>query len=133
MAKITVAGDAVVVTSSMKLEDLKTIQKYRPEALVLRGGEDGKEELFRICVTDGAGDVNKYGASFGRKAPDDSGLATITMCYDAPAGTNIKEAVADSIGYAVNKLNAIEGSLPTVLAQITAEKAAIMENITVAQ
>ena len=28
MAKITIAGDAAVVTSAMKLEDIKTIEKY---------------------------------------------------------------------------------------------------------
>ena len=43
MAKIVIAGDAVVVTSAMKLEDIKTIEKYRPKELVLKGGEDGKE------------------------------------------------------------------------------------------
>ena len=42
MAKITIAGDAVVVTSALKLEDIKTIEKYRRNALVLKGGEDGK-------------------------------------------------------------------------------------------
>mgnify|MGYP007049942276 CR=1 FL=1 len=31
MAKITIAGDAAVVTSAMKLEDIKTIEKYRPK------------------------------------------------------------------------------------------------------
>ena len=41
MAKITIAGDAAVVTSAMKLEDIKTIEKYRPKELVLKGGEDG--------------------------------------------------------------------------------------------
>ena len=41
MAKIVIAGDAVVVTSAMKLEDIKTIEKYRPKELVLKGGEDG--------------------------------------------------------------------------------------------
>ena len=46
MAKITIAGDAAVVTSAMKLEDIKTIEKYRPKELVLKGGEDGKEPIF---------------------------------------------------------------------------------------
>ena len=51
MAKIVIAGDAVVVTSAMKLEDIKTIEKYRPKELVLKGGEDGKEPIFGVGTT----------------------------------------------------------------------------------
>lgn len=54
MAKIVIAGDAVVVTSAMKLEDIKTIEKYRPKELVLKGGEDGKEPIFGVGTTHGA-------------------------------------------------------------------------------
>ena len=50
MAKVVIAGDAVVITSSMKLEDLLTIAKYRPDALVLKGGEDNKEVIFRVAA-----------------------------------------------------------------------------------
>ena len=42
MAKIVIAGDAVVITSALKLEDIKTIAKYNPKALTLMGGEDGR-------------------------------------------------------------------------------------------
>lgn len=37
MAKITIAGDAAVVTSAMKLEDIKTIEKYRPQGAGSQG------------------------------------------------------------------------------------------------
>lgn len=50
MAKIVIAGDAVVVTSAMKLEDIKTIEKYRPKELVLKGGEDGKEAIHSVSA-----------------------------------------------------------------------------------
>ena len=38
MAKIVIAGDAVVVKSELKLEDIKTIEKYNAKALTLTGG-----------------------------------------------------------------------------------------------
>lgn len=63
MAKIVIAGDAIVVTSAMKLEDIKTIEKYRPNALTLMGGEDGKEPIFAIGTTEGCGNINQVGAS----------------------------------------------------------------------
>lgn len=132
MAKIVIAGDAIVITSSMKLEDIQTIQKYRPKELVLRGGEDGKEPVFAIGVTNGAGNINEVGASFGRSSHDDEKFATITMVTDGVTG-DVKEWVADRIGGAIINLNKLEEKLPAVLAEIEGQKAEVMGNITVAQ
>ena len=131
MAKITIAGDAVVVTSALKLEDIKTIEKYRRDALVLKGGEDGKEPIFAIGTTDGCGNINEVGASFGRETHDDEKLAVITMCTGVGTSGDIKEWVADRI--AIINLNKLEEKLPAVLDEIAAEKAQVMSNITVAQ
>lgn len=131
MAKITIAGDAVVVTSALKLEDIKTIKKYRPDALVLKGGEDGKEPIFCLGVTSGSGNINKYGAEFGTETHDDDKLAVMTLICRTEG--DIKETVADSIGAYVMTLNKLEEALPTVLNEIAAEKEQILANITVAQ
>lgn len=132
MAKIVIAGDAIIVTSSMKLADIQTIQKYRPSELVLKGGEDGKEPIFAIGVTNGAGNINEVGASFGRTSHDEEKFATITMVTDGVTG-DIKEWVADRIGCAIISLNKLEEKLPAVLAEIEDQKAEVMGNITVAQ
>lgn len=133
MAKIVIAGDAVVVKSTLKLEDIRTIEKYRPKALVLKGGEDGKEPIFAIGTTNGAGNINEVGASFGRESHDEEKLAVITMCTGGAVAGDIKEWVADHIGSAIISLNKLEEQLPAVLAEIEAEKAAVLSNITVAQ
>lgn len=132
MSKVTIAGDAVVVTSSMKLEDIKTIAKYRPKALTLMGGEDGKEPVFAIGVTNGAGSINNFGASFGRESHDEEKLATVTMVLKNVDG-DVSEYVADALGAALISLNKLEAQLPAVLDEIAAEKAEVMGNITVAQ
>lgn len=133
MAKIVIAGDAVVVTSSLKLEEIRTVEKYRPNELVLKGGEDGKEPIFAIGVTDGCGNINEVGASFGRETHDEEKLASITMCTGAGITGDIKEWVAERIGGAIIKLNKLEEKLPAVLEEIEAENAEVMSNITVAQ
>lgn len=132
MAKIVIAGDAVVITSSMRFADIQTIQKYRPEELVLKGGEDGKEPIFAIGITNGCGNINEVGASFGRASHGDEKFATITMVTENVTG-DVKEWVADRIGGAVINLNKLEEKLPTILAEIEGQKAEIMNNITVAQ
>ncbi len=132
MAKVVIAGDAVVVTSSLKLDDLLTIAKYRPEALVLRGGEDNKEKLFCISANKrGIGEINKYGATFGSESHDDARLATITLSLSVTED-DAKEVIADALGSALTNLSKIEATLPEVLEQIADEKAAVMETITVA-
>lgn len=132
MAKIVIAGDAVVVTSAMKLEDIKTIEKYRPKELVLNGGEDGKEPIFGVGTTHGAGNINAVGASFGSETRDDDKLACITLFLDGVTG-DVKDWVADRLGAAIINLNKLEEKLPAVLEEIAAEKATVMSNITVAQ
>ncbi len=131
MAKITIAGFAVVITSGMKLEDIRTIQKYRPEALVLRGGEDGKEPIFKIGVSKDAGRISKYGAEFASATYDEAKLATITLACENVEG-DIKEFVADNIGANVMLLSKLETTLPAVLEEIAAQKAQILANISFA-
>lgn len=132
MAKITIVGDAVVITSAVKLEDIKTVAKYRPKALTLMGGEDGKEPIFRLGVTNGAGNITKYGAEFGSETHDEQKKAVMTLICSCGDG-DIKEAVADSIGAFVLNLNKLEETLPTVLVEIQQEKDKILENIDVLQ
>ena len=63
MAKFTIAGNALVITSNLKLSELETVKKYRPKTLKLMGGENNKEELFFIDVgSSGNGSISAYGA-----------------------------------------------------------------------
>ena len=89
-AKVTIVGNAVVITSSMKREDLCTIKKYRPDALVLKGGEDGREPIFGISVGTCCGSINSVGATFGGETHDEAKLATITLTACGVEG-DIKE------------------------------------------
>lgn len=133
MAKIIVAGEAVVITSSMKLADLETIKKYNPKALVLMGGEDGKEPVFCIGVNRGkTGSINQFSVDFGAETRDDKKLATMTLVTSGVTG-DVKEFVADKYGAALMLLNKLEATLPAALEAIAAEKKAILENITVSQ
>lgn len=133
MAKIIVAGEAVVITSAMKLADLETIKKYNPKALVLMGGEDGKEPVFCIGVNRGkAGSINQFSVDFGAETRDDKKLATMTLMTSGVTG-DVKEFVADKYGAALMLLNKLEATLPAALEAIAADKKAILENITVSQ
>lgn len=132
MAKFTIAGNALVVTSAMSMEDLSTIKKYRPKALTLMGGENNKEEVFRIDVGNtGNGGINCVGACYCGNTHDAEKKACITISLSGVTG-DVREYVADQFGEAFISLNRLEESLPGVLAEILEQKAAIMDIITVA-
>lgn len=127
MAKIKVAGNALVVESSKKFDEIKLLEKYRPNALVLFE-EDGKTEKFRVGTTKGEGSIGKYGASFGGAAKDNSGKAVITMMM--PEGvTDAKEYAEDVIGVAIILLNKVEEQFASALEEVNAEKAKVRESI----
>lgn len=132
MSKATVIGDALIITSELTLEDIKTVEKYGPEKLVLKGGEDGKEELFAICSSNGAGDINDFGAVFGRTARDGSNAACITMMLGDVQG-DVQQHVADLVGPSLIKLNKLEAQILEAMPEIEAYKAAMLDAIQVVQ
>lgn len=132
MAKITIAGDSIVITSSKTLEVIKDLEKYRPKALRLyECDEDGnKSEVFRVA-SGSTGVINGNGAVFASVTHDDQKLASITM--PIPAGTaNAVDYAAEKIGKAITMLNQVEAQFEDAVNAVAAEKAAVRECITVA-
>ena len=129
MSKIAVAGDAVVIVSSMKLEDLKKIQASKPDALVLKD-KDGNQEF---AVSTGChGEAGKYGVIFNAESNDGSGLACVTVARPALAeDETIEDAIVDAYGAAITQLNAVEAGLPEVLKEIDKARAEIKSQVTV--
>lgn len=133
MANTKILGKAVVVTSSIKFEDLKTIKKYRPNALTLKGGEDGKEPIFTIFVReDGKCGISDNGISFCEATRDENKFATLTFTLNnVPEDIAIKDVVVDELGGALAKLNKLEEQLTAVLGEINAEREAVSGSIDV--
>ena len=128
MANVKKFGEAVVITSAAKLEDIRKIAKYRPEALILRDEND--EPLFGICVSaNRRGEISPFGIEFG--GCDGNGFAQMTAAYAGPAGDDdaVKAAIADSIGAQVAMLTKLEESFPALIEEIDAEVAAILASI----
>lgn len=128
-ACVKVMGGVAVIESSMKLNDLKTIYKFRPKMLELKTA-DGKDVLYSVAtLKSGAGSMNKVGACFGVNATA-AGNATITLelpedCADP------KAYLEDKLGASILYLNKIEEAAADVLADITAERESIRSNINV--
>ena len=131
MAKVKVVGQAIVITSELKLDDIKTVAKYRPQALTLYEGEgDEKEPVF--CLGVGEDSINKFGASFNKETRDESKKAIMTIVHEYQ-GEDIKGFVADNLGAALMNLKKLEEIIPGVLQEIAAQKAAILADVEIAQ
>lgn len=129
MAKVKKFGEAVVITSEAKLEDIRKIAKYRPKALVVMGGEDGKEPVFAVGLSaKRSGSINSFSVDFG--GCNEEGFAQVTVNYCGP-DTDVKAHLADSIGPQISMLSQLEAAWPAVIAEIDAEVAGIMANIEV--
>lgn len=127
--KVKICGSAMVVESSIKFDDIKAIEKYCPDALILYKGEGAeREQEFRICT--GPGSINKYGISFEGKSRDGNGFATFTV--PLPSNCNdVKSYVSDTYGASLLKLSKLEREVPGVIEGLAAQRDAIESAIEV--
>jgi hypothetical protein len=133
--KITVAGDAVIITSELKFSDIQTLEKFRPNALISYGGDDGKDPMFRIATSTGYGRVDKYGIVFNGEARDGSGKAVVTVSMSIPnenqSEDEIKSALVNAIGEQLGYLVQMEESIPTVVSDVVSRHDTIKDAITI--
>lgn len=129
MAKVTVVGNAIVITSSAKFEDIKRVEKYRPETLMLFS-EDGKEPIFRVATTEKNGGISKYGAEFSDESRDSEKRAVITLGFEANSD-DLKKSIVDAIGNSLIKLGKVESNIAAVLGEITNEEQKLFDSITI--
>lgn len=135
MAKITLTGSALVITSAIKAEDLKTIEKYNPTALVLREKDEDSGKLTPVfkVATGNTASASAFGICFDGATRDAAGLATATFAFagsqDAAEAT---AEIADKYGATIAKLNKVEATIPEVLKKVAADRKAVTDAITVA-
>lgn len=129
--KITLHRDVAkyVLTSTIKKEDLELVKKYRPDALKIKDS-DGND-IFGMSFVAGKPCISKNGVTFGAVNADGFAIVTGDIPEKLPEGTpNAGEYVADVVGAALAHVNALEASLPEVVATIKTERAALIGGIT---
>lgn len=132
MAKIKIAGDAIVIESKFTLEDILALEKYDKKALSLYEKDEGTGKIskdFRVATTEGAGSLSQYGASFDSATRDEHGYACITMLLP-PYIDDAKDYVAEELGSAFAKLVKVEEQIPAALAKVEQQKVDTLAAIT---
>lgn len=127
MAEVKVAGSVYVIESAFTREEIKTVEKYRPNLLKLF--DEDKRPVFAVGVSDEA-KVGQFGIQFNADSHGEDKVACVTM--PLPKGTgSAKELVVEAVGTAILNLNKVEENISVALAEIEEEKAAIAESVTV--
>jgi len=124
MAKVIIAGNALVLKSDITKADLEKVLKYSPKTVKLFN--DKEQEKFRIGFG-ATSNVSPVGVNFN--SIDEAGKIFITDTI--PLGTPDREAfVADYMLKILSNLEKIEAAvveeLPIIDAKITAMKAKII-------
>lgn len=109
MAKLKVIGDAAVVTSALKLEQIKKMQKYDRDALKLIEKKND-EETTKYVITIGTSAFSGNSAVFA--SANSEGFATATIAIPAGMSANEKkEYVKDTFGNSLRLLNTLEANI----------------------
>lgn len=131
MAKINVIGNAIVVTSGISLDNIKLIEKYRPQNLTLFEGEGNEKQAVFKVSTGSSGSISKFGVVFDSATRDTDKLAIVTIVDGNIPVEKIDQYLIDKIGTSIIKLNQLEAGLPAIIEEIKAEQEAILSNITI--
>ena len=121
--KVTVNGNALVLTSDIKAKEIELLKKVNPSALKLKD-EDGND-IFAIGLSANGG-INKNGVSFDGKTRDEDKLATVTV--NVPAGTkDVEQWVSDTVLPVWDNLTKISEQITAAGEKYGADKAALLE------
>lgn len=113
MAKLKISGNAIVLTSELKLDTIKKMEKYNPDALVIfNETKDGdREEVFKIGSGAVSG-ISRFGITFAETNKAGLAVATILLPETVAVGDK-KQFVKENFANALFFLQDLEAAVKT--------------------
>lgn len=126
---IKIVGQALVITSSLKRDDIETLAKYNPKALrLVEKQKDSDVEKFRVSVGEG-NSISRCGISFGNVTAD--GLAQCSVLLPNMEADKRADFVKNELGMALYSLSQIETQTAAALTTVKATLDTVMAGVTV--
>lgn len=122
MANMKKVGQAIVVTSVLKVEDIKRVARFAPKSLKLVDSD--KKEYFVIAA--GSESIGQYGVSF--KEQNAEGFAQLTLMGKSEV---TKKELAETYGHILNNLAKVEEQALDALAGVNETLEAVEDSIVV--
>ncbi len=131
--QIQIVANTFVVTSAIKVEDIKLLQKYNPNGLAITTKEgDIERDVFRIAYEEGKDTVSGFGMVFGGTSRGTEGFATFTGTLETGLSDDkAKDYVAEKLGGVIGYVKTLETSVPRAAKAIRDAKADLVSKISV--
>lgn len=123
--KTTILGKAVTITSSMKMEDIKSLAKFDPETLKKKNDKD--DVVYAVGI--GTASMSNYGVSFNDANKE--GFAQVTLPINCDEKADKAAYVKDTYGSAILNLIEMEEILEERLTAFTVKLDIINDSIKV--
>ena len=124
--KIKISGDAFVLTSTIKEEEMALLKKNKPDALKIKD-EDGND-VFCVGYNTGRPSISAFGITFGGTTRDEN--KNLTLTCPIPAGTvSAKEYVADIVNGVKANVEKIEKKVATDYTKVSEARKKLLDEI----
>lgn len=129
MSKVKVVGNAVVITSDLKAEELKNVKKFTKDGLKLKDAKGN--EIFSIsCKPNTESSISEYGICYGEVNAE--GYAQATLLIDETVNAEKRvDVILDNYAIAIGNLNALESYIRETIVELSATIEGIKESIEV--
>lgn len=123
-AEVLIVGAAVVVRSTIKLDDWRKALAYDPDLGLY---DEEEKPLFTVGIEKGPGSMDSHHIVFS-SVPDQNGFACVTMIPDSER-TDKEKMVAELYGLALLRLFEIEDNIGDVIEEAEETDRFIAERI----
>lgn len=126
MAKLTIMGDTVQITTDMTRKEIERVNAYAPTALKLFDNEGN--ELFGVGIGDAS--YSKYGICFcSENADGKMFMTTNNPVVDHSDAEKEREEVVRFFAPVISKLQAVEAAVAGARADLDTVEAAVNESV----
>jgi hypothetical protein len=123
MSKVKIVGNAVVITSDLKVEEILKVKKFTKSGLKLR--DEKGNEIFAIDYCSGANSsISEHGVVYGEMNAEGYAQVSLLMAEDVKAEDRMN-VILDNYAIALGNLNTLE----TYIRETATELNETVENI----
>ena len=132
MAKITVNGDALTITTNITIEQYDKVMNFNPDLLKLKD-EDGNE-FFRVAYSPFTkGDCSKYGITLASSTPEGKMFLTTE---NVVVGTHTsyeeeRKMIIEKYARIINNINMVEAAIASADESMTELENAITDRVSI--
>lgn len=123
MSKVKIVGNAVVITSDLKVEEILKVKKFTKSGLTLK--DEKGNDIFAIDYCPGAnGSISEHGVVYAETNAEDYAQLSLLLAEDVKAEDRM-DVILDNYAIALGNLKTLE----TYIREAATELNATVENI----